>query len=207
MRDLLLATTNKGKLVEFASLLPGHLVRVRSASEVLSPMRVVVEDGVTFAENAQKKAIAIARESMCLTLADDSGLEVDALDGKPGVYSARFSGDKATDESNRAELLKRLRQLPSPAAPFSARFRCALCLVDPFAAEGHQVTETAGVCEGSIVLVERGTGGFGYDAVFVPVGYSQTFGELSAEAKHALSHRGKATEALLPLLVSLLGAT
>ncbi len=202
MRDLLIATTNKGKLREFAELLPRDGYRVRAGSEVLSPMPVIVEDGVTFADNARKKAQAIARESMCLTLADDSGLEVDALGGAPGVYSARFAGEGASDAANRTELISRLRSLGTEQLRFSARFRCALCLFDPLASDDGRIMEVDGVCEGSVVLDERGSGGFGYDALFVPHGHDKTFGELSSEVKHALSHRGRA----LSLIVASLAA-
>jgi len=196
MRDLLVATTNKGKLREFAEIIAADRFRVRSAADVLSPVPVIVEDGVTFAENARKKANAIARESMCLTLADDSGLEVDALGGAPGVYSARFSGEGATDASNRAELVRRLRSLGGEGR-FSARFRCALCLVDPFASGAGGLIEVDGTCEGVVLLEERGTEGFGYDALFIPEGYDKTFAELPSTVKHALSHRGRALAVLL----------
>ena len=201
MRDLLVATTNKHKLREFAEIISRDRYRVRSASDVLAPVPVVVEDGVTFAENAHKKAAAIARESMCLTIADDSGLEVDALRGAPGVYSARFSGEGATDASNRAELVRRLRSLGGERR-FLARFRCALCLVDPFASGPGGLIEVDGTCEGVVVLEERGTEGFGYDALFIPEGYDKTFAELPAAVKHTLSHRGRALAALLARLSS-----
>jgi XTP/dITP diphosphohydrolase len=206
VRDLLVATTNKGKLAEFAELLGGGSLRVRAAAEVLSPMPGVVEDGLTFAENALKKARTIARESMCLTLADDSGLEVDALGGAPGVYSARFAGEGATDAGNRAELVRRLRAFGGEAQRFPARFRCALCVVDPLAPEGEGVVVAEGTCEGAIVLEERGEGGFGYDALFVPEGQERTFAELPSAEKHARSHRGRALEALRPRLAELVGA-
>jgi XTP/dITP diphosphohydrolase len=202
VRDLLVATTNRGKLGEFAEILGGEGLRVRSAADVLSPVPGVVEDGVTFAENALKKARTIAREAMCLTLADDSGLEVDALGGAPGVYSARFAGEGAKDADNRAELVRRLRALGS-GERFPARFRCALCVVDPLAAAGEDVFTAEGTCEGVIVLEERGDGGFGYDALFVPEGSNRTFAELPSVDKHAMSHRGRAIEALRARLAEL----
>lgn len=202
MRDLLVATTNKGKLGEFAELLGGGGLRVRSAAAVLSPVPCVVEDGLTFADNAEKKARAIAREAMCLTLADDSGLEVDALGGAPGVYSARFAGEGAKDADNRAELVRRLRALGSDER-FPARFRCALCVIDPLATGGDTAITAEGTCEGVIVLDERGEGGFGYDALFVPEGSDRTFAELPSADKHAMSHRGRAIEALRVRLMEL----
>jgi XTP/dITP diphosphohydrolase len=201
MRDLLVATTNKGKLAEFAEILGnGSGFRVRSAAEVLVPVPTVIEDGATFAANALKKARTIAREAMCLTLGDDSGLEVDALGGAPGVYSARFAGEGVTDAANRAELVRRLRALGGSETRFPARFRCALSVVDPLAPEGAGVIEAEGACEGSIVLDERGAGGFGYDALFVPEGFDRTFAELASSEKHALSHRARALAALGPKL-------
>jgi XTP/dITP diphosphohydrolase len=202
VRDLLIATTNKGKLAEFAELFGRDRFRVRAAAEVLVPMPAVIEDGTTFAENARKKAQAIARESMCLTLADDSGLEVDALGGAPGVYSARFAGEGATDAQNREHLVARLLALETNAVRFPARFRCALCLVDPLAAGGSTLVEVDGACEGSVILEERGTSGFGYDVLFMPEGYNKTFGELPSEVKHTMSHRGRALAALLERLGS-----
>jgi non-canonical purine NTP pyrophosphatase (RdgB/HAM1 family) len=197
MRDLLIATTNKGKLAEFTELFGHDRFRVRAAAEVLVPMPVVIEDGTTFAENARKKAHSIARESLCLTLADDSGLEVDALSGAPGVYSARFAGEGATDAQNREHLVARLLALQTEAVRFPARFRCALCLIDPLAEGGATMLEVDGVCEGSVILEERGTSGFGYDVLFMPEGYNKTFGELPSDVKHTMSHRGHAMTALL----------
>jgi XTP/dITP diphosphohydrolase len=205
VRDLLVATTNRGKLAEFGEMLGHERYEVRAASEVLVPMPAVIEDGRTFAENARKKAWAIAREAMCLTLADDSGLEVDALGGAPGVYSARFAGEGATDDANRAELVRRLRALGVASPLFAARFRCALCVVDPLAEPDANVVEAEGTCEGTIVLEERGSGGFGYDALFVPDGFEATFAELPSHHKHALSHRGRALAVLRVRLTELAG--
>jgi XTP/dITP diphosphohydrolase len=198
VRDLLIATANKGKLAEFTELFGRGRFRVRAAAEVLAPMPVVVEDGVNFAENARKKAQCIARESLCLTLADDSGLEVDALGGAPGVYSARFAGEGATDAQNRAQLVARLLSLQTDAVRFPARFRCALALIDPLS--DGAVIEVDGTCEGSVILEERGASGFGYDVLFMPEGYMKTFGELPSETKHTLSHRGRAMAVLLARL-------
>ena len=200
MRDLLVATTNAGKLGELSALLPTGHFRVRAARDVLDPLPTVVEDGTSFAENARKKAEAIARESLCLTLADDSGLEVDALGGAPGVHSARFSGADATDAENRAELIARLRALGVAGQPFSARFRCALCLLDPLARVDGRLIEVEGVCPGTVILEPRGNAGFGYDALFVPAGSRQTFAEVSPAEKHARSHRGTAIAALIAAL-------
>jgi XTP/dITP diphosphohydrolase len=179
----------------------------------------VSEDGTSFAENAVKKAGTIARATMMLTVADDSGLEVDALGGRPGVRSARFAHARATDAENNAALLAALEALrephslrsgPSSGTPgdvpsalanggFRARFCCVLALVDPFAHGGNpQVVE--GICEGDIVRTPRGTGGFGYDPLFVVSGTAKTMAELDQGEKNRLSHRGRAFAALRPVL-------
>ncbi len=149
-----------------------------------------VEDKDTFIGNATKKAIEFAEAAGIPALADDSGLEVDALDGAPGVFSARFSGEGATDARNNALLLERLQDV---AAPRTARFRCVLVLASP---EGSVVHTTRGVCEGTILETPRGTAGFGYDPLFVPDGFDVTMAELSATQKSAISHRGRAFAAL-----------
>src|SRR5580698_5617128 len=148
---LVVATTNRGKLEELRALLAGLPIAVRSMGEVMREPPAVVEDGATFAENAAKKATEIAQATMMLTLADDSGLEVDALDGRPGVRSARFAHARATDAENNAALLAALEVLGAPpsGAGFRARFRCALALIDPFAHGGEpQLVE--GSCEGVV---------------------------------------------------------
>ena len=141
IHTLVLASGNRSKLVELRALLEGLPVRLVSMDEVLRPPPVIVEDGATFAENAAKKARAVAQASLCLTLADDSGLEVDALDGRPGVRSARFAHERATDAENNAALVAALQATGDPsgvatADAFTARFRCVLALVDPYAARG-----------------------------------------------------------------------
>jgi XTP/dITP diphosphohydrolase len=168
-----------------------------------------VEDGATFAENAIKKARAVADATLGLSLADDSGLEVDALDGRPGVRSARFAHARATDAENNAALLAALEGLGDPSAGpwshgsaqagFRARFRCALALVDPFTGGGEpHVVE--GSCEGTIARTPRGSGGFGYDPLFVLEGDERTMAELRPIEKNRVSHRARALAALLPVL-------
>jgi XTP/dITP diphosphohydrolase len=211
---LVVATSNRGKLEELRALLAGLPVEVRGVSEVMRDPPHVVEDGATFADNATKKANAIARATMMLTLADDSGLEVDALEGRPGVRSARFAHARATDAENNAALLAALDALgePSAARPpgegplsrpsgtgFRARFRCVLALADPFTG-GGQPHLVEGTCEGAITRTPRGSGGFGYDPLFVVDGTDQTMAELGAERKNALSHRARAFTALRPVL-------
>jgi XTP/dITP diphosphohydrolase len=198
---LVVATTNRGKLEELRALLEGLPVEVRSAAEVMREPPHVVEDGATFEENAVKKARAVAHATMMLTLADDSGLEVDALGGRPGVRSARFAHERATDAENNAALLTALASLGDPAEPagFRARFRCVLALVDPFTGGGEPRT-VEGVCEGTITRTPRGSGGFGYDPLFVVGGADKTMAELSEEEKNRVSHRARAFASLRPLL-------
>ena len=151
----------------------------------------VPESGCTFAENARLKAATVSRLLPGLVLADDSGLEVDSLGGAPGVYSARYAGNGATDAANRHKLLDAMAELP-PEAPRSARFRCVLVL----ARAGEVMVIFDGTVEGEIVRVERGAAGFGYDPLFRPNGFDETFAELPAAQKNALSHRGAAVAQL-----------
>lgn len=206
---LVIATSNRGKLDELRALLADLPLEVDALSERLQEPPQIVEDGATFAENAVKKARACAEATSMLSLADDSGLEVDALGGRPGVRSARFAHDRASDSENNAALLAALEGFADPVASagatrgFPARFRCVLALVDPFTGNGEpRVVE--GVCEGSIVRAPRGTGGFGYDPVFVVAGTDRTMAELDPEEKHRISHRARAFAALRPILQDVL---
>lgn len=181
MRRLLIATKNAHKTSEIRAILgDGWQVEDLTAyPEIPSPD----ETGTTFVENSSIKAIAASQVFPNYVLADDSGLEVDALGGAPGVESARYSGPNATDASNRARLLEELS-----GAASSARFRCVMAI-----ARAGKVLETfSGSIEGRIVPSERGTGGFGYDPLFVPDGYTETFGQLPLEIKNGLSHRARA---------------
>lgn len=212
IHTLVLASGNRSKLLEIRALLAGLPVKVVGMDEVLRPPPVVVEDGATFADNAAKKARAVAAAALCLTLADDSGLEVDALDGRPGVRSARFAHERATDAENNAALVAALESTFDPSGPsdahaYLARFRCALCLVDPYGNRGTgEVAVAEGVCEGAITLAARGSFGFGYDPLFVVAGRERTMAELSEEEKNAVSHRARACLALRPVLERMLAA-
>ena len=205
--SLVVATSNRGKLEEFRALLAGLPIRVHTIEEAVSRPLTIVEDGATFAENALIKARAVASASMMLTLADDSGLEVDALNGAPGVRSARFASSRATDAENNAALLAALADLPDhshlahrPASGrFTARFRCVLALIDPYADPADPIL-VEGRCEGTVTRTPRGSGGFGYDPLFVVDGTDRTMGELSEDEKNALSHRARAFQALRPVL-------
>ncbi len=207
IHSLVVATSNRGKLEEFRALLAGLPVRVHTIDEACAQRPTIVEDGKTFEENALKKARIVAAQSMMLTLADDSGLEVDALNGAPGPRSARFAHDRATDAENNAALLAALGDLPEPASPekLTARFRCVLALIDPYAGtEPNEPVIVEGRCEGYLTRTPRGSGGFGYDPLFVVEGRASTMAELSEAEKNELSHRGRAFAKLRPLLEQLL---
>jgi XTP/dITP diphosphohydrolase len=210
LTSLVVATTNRGKLEELRALLDGLPVEIVSTEDVLRQRIAVVEDGRTFEENAVKKARTVANITMMLTLADDSGLEVQALDGRPGVHSARFAHDRATDAENNAALLAAIDALGDPAVGSGgvssrARFRCVLALVDPFHEDGEPVL-VEGVCDGTITRTPRGSGGFGYDPLFVVDGLGKTIAELTDAEKNSVSHRARAVAALRPALQRLLAA-
>jgi len=191
MRHVTAATRNRHKTGEIAAILGGEWIveDLTGRPELPEPD----ETGATFEENAIIKALAASGALDGLVLADDSGLEVDILNGAPGVRSARYAGDRATDEENRAKLLDELAGRPHAVEePMTARFRCVMAL-----AEGGCVLATfPGCVEGRIALAEAGEGGFGYDPVFIPDGFTQTFAELEAGTKNCLSHRGRALSSL-----------
>jgi len=194
MRQLLLATRNPHKTREFSEML-GSAFAVRDLSEE-PDASVIEETGSTFAENAILKAVGISKQFPGLVVADDSGLEVDALNGAPGVFSARYAGPEANDQDNIGRLLSELRgrSLTDPAC---ARFRCVLAL----ARDGELLDTFAGEVEGTIVGEPRGSAGFGYDPVFQPAGLTKTFAELSAVEKNRISHRARAIRLLRDALV------
>jgi XTP/dITP diphosphohydrolase len=198
VHPLLLATRNPHKTREFAEILgPEFVIRDLSAE---SGLPVVEETGVTFAENAALKAIATSRHFPGVVVADDSGLEVDVLDGAPGVYSARYAGAGAPDEQNVAKLLAELKKHPD-SRPYPARFRCVLVL----ARDGNLLGTFEGAIEGTIVDAPRGADGFGYDPVFQPTGSTQTFAELPSSVKNRISHRGRAIQSLRVAFPGLIG--
>ncbi len=187
---ILVATRNRHKTAEIGAILGPALqcVDLTLHPEIPEP----IEDGETFEANAKTKALAASSLFDGLVLADDSGLEVDALNGAPGVRSARFAGEKATDAENRAKLLAELQAVGARGKDRTARFRCVLVL-----ARGDLVLSVcSGAVEGIITPTEKGSGGFGYDPLFVPEGFCETFAELPAETKNNLSHRGRALAAL-----------
>jgi XTP/dITP diphosphohydrolase len=187
-RDLLVATGNSGKLRELRELLRDEPFTIIGLAD-LPHCKTVPETGVTFAENASIKAAGYARQSNLLTLADDSGLEVNALDGAPGVWSARYLGEDASYADRMQALLSALRDTGSTNRV--ARFVCAAAIADP---KGTVLQVSLGACEGQIVTAPRGSGGFGYDPIFVPQGFELTFAELPSEVKNRISHRANALE-------------
>ena len=184
---MVLATRNAGKAREFGRLLEGGFVVEALRDDIEMPE----ETGSTFRENARIKAEGVfaALGSGCAVLADDSGLEVDALGGRPGVYSARFAGEGATDAENVAKLLT----LMEGQTDRRARFACSLCLITPESA----LVEVSGTVEGEITDSPRGSEGFGYDPVFQPQGWRETLAEAAVGRKDEVSHRGAAARALL----------
>lgn len=194
---LVIATSNQGKIEEIRKLLEGHPVILARPEDVLGKRIEVVEDGSTFRQNAEIKARKVAEVTGLLTLADDSGLQVDALGGLPGVKSARFAGERATDAENNAELLRRLADIDEDS--LSARFCCSMVLFDP---ASQRLWSSAGACEGHISRVARGNQGFGYDPLFVVAAYAnRTMAELSLPEKNRVSHRGQALRSMLPWIL------
>jgi XTP/dITP diphosphohydrolase len=199
MVRLLLATRNAHKTREFAEIL-GNDFQVSDLSSVRGAPEIK-ETGVSFDENAILKALAASKlrsASGGLVVADDSGLEVDALNGAPGIYSARYAGENASDEANVDKLLRELSRQNVPASKRTARFRCVIA----FARAGKLLGTFEGLVEGAIADLARGRSGFGYDPIFVPEGFDRTFAELPAEIKNKISHRAKAITRLREALRS-----
>ena len=201
MKQLLIATNNNGKIQELQDLLQDTRVELVTPAQVNLDLDVI-EDGQTYAENATKKAVAFAQASGLISLADDSGLEVDALDGAPGLYSARYGspdGGKLSDAERRAFLIQNLQVKPRP---WTARFHATIAVAVPNG-EAHLAE---GFCEGEIIPDERGTGGFGYDPIFLLSELGKTMAELTMEEKNRLSHRARAVMNAKPILRKLLTA-
>jgi XTP/dITP diphosphohydrolase len=197
--ELLVATTNRGKFAEVESSfkhLPLRILPLQS----LGTFPVVIEDGATYEENALKKARILAEYSGYLTLADDSGLEVDALNGGPGIYSARYSGEEGNDQKNNEKLLNVLNDIPEDER--TARFVCALALCAP-KSQGPKQLIVRESCEGRIAFSPKGQNGFGYDPIFFYPPFGKTFGEIDRETKATVSHRGKAIKRLAQSLSSI----
>lgn len=196
-KTLLLATRNQGKKQEMQMILEDMLLQIITLEDI-EALPEVIEDGLTFAENARKKARQIALASGYITLADDSGLVVDALGGKPGIYSARFAGAGSDDHKNNEKLLSMLQDVETEQR--TARFVCAIAISEPTGA----ASVVTGECEGVISKEGKGSGGFGYDPLFIPLGYNKSFAELTPEEKNAISHRAKALKKARELLGGIL---
>ncbi len=188
--DLVLATRNVHKTREFQRILGADFI-IQDLTGY-SAISEIAETGRTFEENAALKAASVSKEIPGLVVADDSGLEVDALGSAPGIYSARYAGKNATDKENIDKLLRELKRVGSDNDIRTARFHCVLAV----AREGRLLETFEGVVEGKIVDAPRGNGGFGYDPLFAPNGFNNTFGELSASEKDQISHRARALEKL-----------
>ena len=195
---LLIATHNRGKLIEYQEMLADLPLELVTLDDV-GIRDDVEETGASFAENARAKAVEYARRSSLLTLADDSGLEVDALGGEPGVRSRRYAGENKSDPERIAFLLDKLRDVPREKR--AARFRCAIAIATP----RGEVRECDGACEGVIEFAPRGTNGFGYDPVFLFPERGATMAELPTEEKNKISHRARATEEARRILKRIIG--
>lgn len=192
--ELLVATKNNGKVAELKHLLLGVPVRLRSLREFVDAVDVK-ETGENFKENAALKAQGYASYTRLWSLADDSGLEVEALKGAPGIFSARYGGENATDQEKINKLLRELNKEQNEER--FARFVCAMAISD----ENGEIKFIAeGFCNGRISLEPRGNNGFGYDPIFIPAGFNETFGELSSEIKQQISHRAQASRKIIEYL-------
>ncbi|SDB95336.1 XTP/dITP diphosphohydrolase [Pelagirhabdus alkalitolerans] len=193
MKKILIATQNRGKVNDFKTLFEPKQIAVWSLLDI-DDIEDVEETGTTFAENATLKAETIANRLNMPVLADDSGLEVDALNKEPGVYSARYAGTEKNDQKNLEKVLDNLKGVSDPNR--TARFVCALALAKP----NEETIIEYGYCEGEITKVPQGDQGFGYDPIFKPKGYTKTMGELPIEEKNKISHRRQALQHLAETL-------
>jgi XTP/dITP diphosphohydrolase len=193
---LLIATNNKGKIKEIKAILQNLDLELILPADIGLELDVI-EDGQTYAENAAKKALAFSQSSGLTALADDTGLEVDALGGRPGLHSNRFGPQPSTEASRRAYLLENLNGKPRP---WTARFRATVAIASP----GRGVKLAEGICPGEIIPEERGVGGFGYDPIFLLTSSNKTMAELEMDEKNRLSHRGQALRNAIPILIELL---
>ncbi len=199
MNKLLIATNNQGKVLELQELLNGSGIEFVTPAQINLQLEVE-EDGSTYQENAGKKAIAFAQASGLISLADDSGLEVESLDGAPGLYSARYSPKPGAKDKDRRDFL--LENLKDKPRPWKAHFHATIAVAKP-----NGETESAeGNCYGEIIPEERGTGGFGYDPIFLMTDLGKTMAELEMEEKNRLSHRARAVIAAMPILKRIFSA-
>lgn len=190
MNKILIATKNNGKVAEFQELFKKYDMQTISLLDLPNDIEDVEETGETFEENARLKAEQISSILNAPVLADDSGLIIDALDGRPGIFSARYAGLAKNDQDNNNKVLNELEHIPMENR--TARFICVLAVARP----GKETFFVTGKCEGFIALSESGSNGFGYDPIFIPEGYEETMAEISAEEKNEISHRGQAIKEL-----------
>ena len=190
METIIAASQNKNKIKEMEAITENFGMRILGRDEAEVANVEIVEDGATFEDNSLKKAKEIMKICGRTTIADDSGLLVDALGGAPGVLSARYAGDDCDDKKNRARLLRELEGVPFEKR--TSRFVSVISMAFP---DGREII-ARGECEGHIIFEERGAGGFGYDSLFIPLGFEKTFAEISPEEKNAISHRAAALELL-----------
>lgn len=193
--ELLIATTNKGKVREIEDLFRGSTFRLRSLLD-FPLVREIPETGSTFEENAVLKARGYALQTGLMSLADDSGLEIAALENEPGVLSARYGGDETNFDQKMSLLLREMERADDSRR--DARFVCSMALAN---ADGDILITAEGICEGTIADRPRGNGGFGYDPMFIPTGYNRTFGELQDAVKHQISHRARASAKIMRYLL------
>jgi len=194
---VIVATRNRGKTREIREALKGLGVRIRSLSD-FSNVPEIEENGKTFVDNALKKARYYTKYFGKVTLADDSGLEVDFLKGLPGIYSARYAGEKASSQENNEKLLREMERVP--ISKRGARFKCVIAVVSP---DGGEIL-AEGVCRGRIGFGEKGRRGFGYDPLFILPNYGKTMAQLSLKEKNKISHRGKALRKIRKMIQSFL---
>lgn len=190
MKRIIAATQNKHKIEEIDKITKDFGFEIVARNDAGIPDFEIVEDGETFEENSYKKAYEIMKVSGEVTIADDSGIEIDYLGGKPGVHSARFAGENATDEDNNKKMVELLKDVPFEER--TARYVSVITMVYP---DGKTIV-ARGEVEGNIVLEPSGTNGFGYDPYFQPAGFDKTFGNFTMEEKNKISHRGRALELL-----------
>ncbi|UOQ47251.1 XTP/dITP diphosphatase [Gracilibacillus caseinilyticus] len=188
MKELIIATKNEGKMKDFRRLFEPYGIKVLSLLDLTDPVEDIEETGTTFEENAAIKAEAICRKFNTGVIADDSGIAIDALDGAPGVYSARYAGKAKDDQANLEKVLNELEDVP--AEDRTGRFVCVLAIAQP----EQKTIFKRGECEGTIASEPKGVHGFGYDPIFYPSGRAKTMAELTPEEKNQISHRRKALD-------------
>lgn len=196
MREVVIATKNKGKALEFEQMFQPFQIQVKTLLD-LPEFPEIEETGATFEENAIIKAESVMKETKAMVMADDSGLVIDALDGRPGVYSARYAGPEKDDEANIQKVLRELEGVP--LSKRTARFYCALALAIP----GRETITVNGTCEGFITFEKKGINGFGYDPIFFVQGYERTMAELLPNEKNKISHRAEALAKMRTILEQL----